>query len=386
VTTFSETPHLRIVHIISGLGAGGAENMLCKLLSQTTRACFAPEVISLTDRGQLGDKIEALDIPVNALNMRRGVPNPVGLIKLAKLLRERKPALIQTWMYHADVLGGLVAKAVTDVPIVWNIRASQLSWAVDKKTFLVLKASALLSNKIPTKIISCSEDAYNLHAKLGYDAAKVIVIPNGFDLASYKIDSAARASIGEELGIPPEVPIVGLVTRFHPQKDIHNFVQAAALLRREIPNPHFVMSGTGISWDTPELAQWVAAVNLRDCFHLLGRRVDIPRLTAAFDVASSSSAFGEGFPNVLGEAMACGVPCVATDVGDSALIIGDTGIVVPPKNPQALADGWKKILMMEVEERRNLGRAARRRIEENFSLDSVVARYENLYRELLTSP
>ena len=360
--------------------------MLCKLLSQTNKAYFAPEVISLTDRGQLGDKIEALGVPVHTINMRRGVPNPVGLIKLAKLLRERKPGLIQTWMYHADLLGGLVAKVVSDAPIVWNIRASQLSWSVDKKTFIVLKASAFLSAKVPTKIISCSEDAYNLHTKLGYDATKVIVIPNGFDLASYKIDSAARASIGEELGIPPEVPIVGLVTRFHPQKDIHNFVQAAALLRREIPNVHFIMSGTGISWDTPELAQWITEVNLRDCFHLLGRRVDIPKLTAAFDVASSSSAFGEGFPNVLGEAMACGVPCVATDVGDSALIIGDTGIIVPPKNPQALADGWGKILMMDVEERRNLGQAARQRIEENFSLDSVVARYENLYRELLTSP
>ncbi len=360
--------------------------MLYKLLSHTTEGAFAWEVVSLTDRGQMGDKIEALGVPLHTINMRRGVPGPVGLLKLGQLLRERKPALIQTWMYHADFLGGIIGKLAVNAPIVWNIRASNLSWNNDKSTFLILKICSFLSTKIPTKIMSCSEDAFQLHTKLGYDATKITVIPNGFDLTSYDLNPIARASVRQELGLAPDTPLIGLAARFNPQKDQHNFVQAAALLRREIPNVHFVLCGNGISWDTQELVQWITAADLRNCFHLLGRREDMPRLAAAFDIASSASAFGEGFPNVLGEAMACGVPCVATNVGDSALIVGDTGIIVPPKDPAALAVGWRNILATSRAEREQLGLLARQRVEEKFSLTAVVKRYENLYSELLAFP
>lgn len=359
--------------------------MLYKLLSHATEGHFAWEVVSLTDRGQMGDSIEALGVPLHTINMRRGVPSPTGLMRLAGLLRARQPSLIQTWMYHADLLGGLIGKLTSTAPIVWNLRASNLFWETDKNTFAVLKACAFVSAKIPTKIISCSEDALHFHARLGYQQEKIIVIPNGFDLTVYNIDFAARDNVRRELGLAPETPLIGLVARFNPYKDQHNFIQAAALLKREMPTVQFVLCGNGISWDTQELAQWITAAGLRDSFHLLGRRADVSRLTAAFDIVASSS-MGEGFPNVLGEAMACGVPCVATNVGDSALIVGETGIIVPPKDPQALAAGWRKILTMSRAEREKLGLLARQRIEENFSLTAVVKRYENLYSELLASP
>ena len=379
------SPKPLVIHIISGLLGGGAEMMLYKLLSKLNPEIFSSEVISLTDEGLFGAKIEELGISVYSLEMKRGRINCSGISYLSKILKKKSPAIIQTWMYHADLIGGLVGKGSTKAPIVWNLRADIMPFAKDKRTYFLTKGCALFSSLLPSRIVSCSEATRQAHVSFGYDAARMVTIPNGFDLEVYQPSVVAARSVRQELGIQADVPLIGLMTRFDQRKDIPNFVEAAARFTQAIPHARFLICGNGMTVENEALMRMLDQANIRDSCFVLGRREDIPRLTAALDLATSSSE-SEGFPNVLGEAMACGVPCVATDVGDSALIIGDTGIVVPPKNPQALADGWKKILMMEVEERRNLGRAARQRIEENFSLDSVVARYENLYRELLTSP
>ena len=213
----------------------------------------------------------------------------------------------------------------------------------------------------------------------------MVVIPNGFDLAAFRPDPPARWSVRHELSIPAETPLIGLVGRFHPQKDHQTFVQAAAWLHTRLPETHFLLCGDGITWENPTLAAWIETAGLRPCFHLLGRRDDIPRLTAALDLASSSSAYGEGFSNVIGEAMACGVPCVVTDVGDAALLVGSTGRVVPPRTPQALAQEWYALLALEREGKEQLGRAARQRIEAHFSLPAIVARYEALYAALASA-
>jgi len=185
----------------------------------------------------------------------------------------------------------------------------------------------------------------------------------------------------EELGISKDALLIGLVGRFDPQKDHYNFVRAAALLNGHALDAHFLLCGDQVSWENSILTGWIEASGLANRFHLLGRREDITRLTAALDIASSSS-YTEGFPNVIGEAMSCGVPCVVTDVGDSALIVGNTGKVVPPKNPEALAAAWGDLIKMGPEYRRQLGSAARRRVEENYSLPAIVSKYENLYKEL----
>ena len=210
----------------------------------------------------------------------------------------------------------------------------------------------------------------------------MVVIPNGFDLEGFKPDSSARVSVRTELGIGPNHPVIGLVARFDPQKDHRSFIDAASILAARLPSAWFVLCGDDVTWDNQELARWIDDAGIRDRVYLLGRRDDIARLLNAFDVASLSSAYGEGFPNVVGEAMACGVPCVVTDVGDSAWIVGDTGRVVPIRDPKALADSWLALVEAGQQARQMLGARARARIIEQFDLEVIAGRYAKLYCEL----
>ena len=374
---------MRVTHVITGLNTGGAETMLYRLLLYTDRAEYEPQVISMTDIGAIGEKIRALGVPVRALGMRRGVPNPLGVLRLARWLSRDAPHVVQTWMYQADLVGALAARLTGSVPVAWGIHSTHLDPRSESWTKIwSVRACARLSRRLPTRIVCCSETSRAVHAKLGYVMKKMIVIPNGSDLTAFKPDPEARPSVRKELGIQEETPLVGLVARFDSPKDHRTFVRAAALLHARVPEANFVLCGDDITWDNPQLAEWIDAAGVRSCCHLLGRRLDIPRLTAALDVASSSSSYGEAWPLVVGEAMACGVPCVVTDVGDCALIVGDTGRVVPPKDPEALADGWHELLALGSEERAWLGQTARRRMEENFGLLGAVAKYEELYEEL----
>ena len=371
----------KVLHIITGLNTGGAEMMLYKLLSGMDRTTIEVEVISLMDIGPVGRTIQGLGLPVRALGMRRGVPNPLVILRLARWLRKDPPLYIQTWMYHADLIGGLAAKQA-DIPVIWGIRHSNLDLqSVKRTTAWTAKACAWLSRWLPARIVCCSEASRRVHRELGYAEDRIVVIPNGFDLAAFKPDPEARLSVRRELGIPEEALLIGLVGRFNPQKDHRTLVAAAAHLCACLPGVQFLLCGDGITWNNLDLAEWITAVDLPGRFHLLGRREDIPRITASLDIATSSSS-SEGFPNVIGEAMACGVPCVVTDVGDSALIVDKTGRVVPPGDPRALANGWCELIEMGPEGRNRLGLLARRRIEEHFNLPLIVARYEQLYREV----
>jgi glycosyltransferase involved in cell wall biosynthesis len=377
---------VKVLHVIACLDTGGAQKMLYKLLSGTDREAFKTEVVSLIDIGPIGQKIQALGVSVRALGMRRsGVPNPLAVLRLARWLRQDPPYVIQTWMYHADLIGGLAARLAGSIPVAWGVRNSNLDPQCSRRsTIWIAMACARLSRWLPARIVCCSEASRQVHTQLGYAADKMVVIPNGFDLAVFRADPAARRSVRQELGIPEEAPLIGLVARFHPQKDHCDFVQAAARFHACVPESHFLLCGDGITWRNPELAGWIEAAGIQSQCHLLGRREDIPRLMAALDIASTAASYGEAFPNVVGEAMACGVPCVVTDVGDSAIIVGETGVVVPPKDPQALAAGWSRLLLdMNQEERRRLGLAARQRIMERYSLGKIVEQYERLYKSLV---
>jgi glycosyltransferase involved in cell wall biosynthesis len=285
-------------------------------------------------------------------------------------------------MYHANLVGGLAARLAGIRPLAWGIRQSVLDPRYHKRTTIwTARLCARLSRHLPDRIVCCSEAVRRAHAAFGYETGRMVVLPNGFDLDAYRPDPAVRLSVRQELGLPEGTLLIGLVARFNPQKDHHNFMQAAALLHARLPDVHFLLCGDGVSMQNAELAQWVEEADIGPNIHLLGCRQDVPRLSAALDIASSSS-YGEGFPNVVGEAMACGVPCVVTDVGDSALIVGDTGRVVPPRNPQALAEAWHDLLIAGPNYRRLLGTAARRRIQECFSLPTITRRYEQLYEEM----
>jgi glycosyltransferase involved in cell wall biosynthesis len=374
---------MKITHIITGLNVGGAETMLHQLLSHTNTSVFDTEVVSLTDIGPIGDQIQALGVPVSAMGMQRGVPNPLGLMRLATWLRRSRPDVVQTWLYHADMIGGLAATVAGVRALAWGIHMSYLDTQSSKRTTMwTVKACARLSHYLPRKIICCAQSSQRVHAEIGYAAEKMVVIPNGFDLERFKPDRAVRSSVRQELGIPDEAPLIGLIGRFHPQKDHHHFVRSAALLHARLPEAKFLLCGDGIDWQNQALAGWIEEAGLRDSFYLLGRRQDTHRICAALDILALSSAYGEAFPMVVGEAMACGVPCVVTDVGDSALMVGDTGRVVPAKDPGALATAWLELITIGPAARHELGAAARQRIEKYYSIALIAAQYTHLYQEL----
>ena len=373
---------IKIMHIITTLGPAGAENMLCGIAAGMDGTRFKNEIVSLTGILDLAEKMQAIGVRVRALNMKKGIPNPLLVLRLAQWMRQTKPDTIHTWMYHANLVGTLAAQLAGNVPLVWGIHHSVLDPRVDKRrTMFVNRACAVLSKRWPSRIICCSEASLRIHKELGYATEKLEVIPNGFSLERVRPDPAARASVRLELGLPKDALILGMAARFHPHKDHRNFLRAAARLHRQMPGVHFLLCGLNITWENVQLAGWIEEAGLRSNCHLLGVRDDMPRLFAAIDIATTSSA-NEAFPVAIGEAMACGTPCVVTNVGDSALIVGHTGEVVPPGNPDALARSWQRLLEAGPELRQQLGMAARRRVAEHFALPRIVERYQALYEQL----
>lgn len=376
---------MRIVFIITGLSTGGAEMMLLKVLERLDRQRFAPHVISLTTRGELASRIAALGIPVDAVGLKPSLPGLSGFFRLVRLLKRLNPDVVHTWMYHADLLGGLAARLAGVKAVAWCIRNSNLDKDKTRRcTRWVVAASARLSCWLPARIVSCSEQACAVHAALGYDAAKMMVIPNGFDLARFKPDPAVRMNLRTQLGLAADTPLVGLIGRFDPQKNHVGFFAAAGALFRHRPDVHFVLAGQGVDAANPTLTAAMAHAGVAAHTHLLGLRDDMPRVMAALDVLASSS-YGEAFPNVLGEAMACGVPCVVTDVGDSAYIVGDTGRVVAAGDMAGLALGLEELLALPAPEKALLAERARARVAEHFEIGAIVRRYEDFYEDLLAN-
>jgi glycosyltransferase involved in cell wall biosynthesis len=373
----------RIAFIITGLSTGGAEMMLLKLLERLDRNRFSPQVISLTTLGEIGPRIAALGIPVEAIGMAPGLPDPLGFFRLVRRLRRIKPDVVHTWLYHADLLGGLAARLAGVTAICWGIRSSNLD--ADKThwtTRVVRRLCAMLSHVIPRRILLNSETASWIHVELGYAAVKMDVVPNGFDLVRFKPDEAARSAVRAELGIADNTPLVGLIGRFDSQKNHAGFFAAANTLHRRMPDAHFLLAGRGIEKDNAALMQSIDKAGVMANTHLLGLRDDVPRLMAALDVLASSSSYGEAFPNVLGEAMAAGVLCVATDVGDCAYVIGDTGRVVATGDMAGLAAAVTALLELPAAEKAALGENARTRVAEYFEIGQVVRQYEEFYESL----
>lgn len=302
---------VNVLHVITGLSVGGAETMLFKLLSRWDKSRFGGAVVSLIPAGPVGPAIAALGIPVSSLNMRRGVPNPLGVLRLARKIRQFAPDVIQTWMYQADLMGSLAAVLAGGYPVVWGIRNGTLKPGKSSVSAIwSVWVCARLSRLLAKRILCCSESARQIHGALGYDPGRMCVIPNGFDLEQFKPDPAARRAVRQELGLDAKTLLGGLVARFDPQKDHANLIRASARLREPWPQLHWVLCGDGVTFENPELARQIEAAGMRGRFFLLGLRQDLPRLTAALDIACLCSTYGEAFPNVLGEAMACGVPCV----------------------------------------------------------------------------
>lgn len=376
---------MKVTHVITSLDVGGAETMLVKLLAGTSSDRCRSRVVGLLPEGRIGTRIRALGIPVDSLDMRHRAPDPRGLVRLARIFREDPPDVVQTWMYHADLMGGLVARFAGGVPVVWGIQNTVLEaeWSplLSRAT---LRACARLSRCLPNQIICCSEAAADAHARAGYAKDKMVVIPNGVDIESFRPDPGAGDRVRGELGLASGTPLVGLVARFAREKDHRTFAHAAGMVLRRAPDAQFVLCGAGVDDDNTELVGWLEVSGAREACHLLGLRDDVADLIPGFDVLVLSS-ITEAFPNVLGEAMASGVPCVTTDVGDARSIVGDTGRVVPPRSPEALAGGVIELLRLSRDARSDLGITARARVVADFSLGAIVERYLEVYEEIARS-
>ncbi len=373
------------MHVITGLTTGGAEMMLLKLLSENkNKGNWEPIVVSPMDEGTIGPRISELGIPVYCLSMRPPVPNPVRAFYLISITRKFRPQIIQGWMYHGNLMASFARVFLgTPVPVFWNIRQSLEDVAsYGQRTAIIIRLGALLS-RCPTAIIYNSQTGARGHCAFGYRNGIEVVIPNGIDCQTFHPDEAARRQVRGQLGVDDNAILVGLIARYHPMKDHAGYLRAASLVMQAHPEARFLLAGKGLTSDGPTIMKLIAKLQLEGRIFLLGERSDIPRLTAALDIACSASAWGEGFSNAIAEAMACGAPCVVTDVGDSAQIVAETGLIVPPQEPEELARAISYLIEVGPEHRRRLGAASRRHIQSEFSLSKIAFRYDDLYKKHL---
>ncbi len=374
---------IRVLHIIIDTDIGGAERMLEKLIAHTDRERFEPEVLSLMPVMEVGEAIRSMGVPVESAGMRSGIPTLSQLLKVYRWIKERKPAVVQTWMYHADLIGGIAAR-LAGVPVVWGIHQSNLDPKVNSRnTLLSARLGRALSRVVPRSIVCCSFASEKAHTAFGYHAGIMKVIHNGFEIPS--LISPEERYLRDELGIEAGSFVIGMVARFDPQKDHETFIEAARLLYEKQPNVRFILCGEDVSPETPHLKKLIYRKPVHGfdrALHLIGRRADMEQVYAAMDILGTSSV-GEGLPLVVGEAMARAIPCVVTDVGDSAYVVGDTGIVVPPKEPGKLAEAWETMVLMPAETLAERGLDARRRVEEVLHIKRAAAAYHALYETIM---
>jgi glycosyltransferase involved in cell wall biosynthesis len=307
----------------------------------------------------------------------------LGVIwKLVRLIRAAKPDIVQTWMYHADFLGGIAARLAANKRVIWGVRTTDIGSAGTRLTVALAKVCAWMSYFVPKSIVCAAEASRRSHISVGYDSSRMVVVPNGFDVSRLVAAPEQVASLRNTYPFGSDALVFGCLGRFHPAKDHRNFVRAAGLVAKRVPNAVFVMIGGGLDANNAELAGWIAETGCADRFVLLGQRTDVPVCLASLDVFCMPSRT-EGFPNVVGEAMAMGVPCVVTDVGDAAMLIGDTGRVVPKEDSKALADGLLEFAQMAPEARQEFGLRARARIYSTFTMVQSREQFETLYHQLM---
>ncbi len=377
---------MRILHVITSTGVGGAETQLARFIAASPTGRYQHLVACLMPEGPLAPVMAGGGAEIRCLGLTSG---PAALLagvgRLRALLKEWRPELVQTWMYHADLLGLLSARLpprpAGGVPVVWGLRCADLDLAAyAASTRLVVRACAALS-RLPAAIAVNSRAGLAFHERLGYPARKLRLIPNGFDTEIFRPDPLARAAARAELGLTDGHPLIGHVARLDPNKDHATFVAAARLLASRRPQARFLFIGQGTEEGGPALAACAEPPLAGRCFRL-GRREDVPRWLAALDVFAQSSA-SEGLPNALGEAMSAGLMCVATEAGDSAALLGDAGWLTPVRQPYALAEALERALALTPAERAAMGARARLRIKEGYSLAAAHQAWWELYQEVL---
>lgn len=354
--------------------------MLCRLLSQL-KDKTTPLVISMLPPGPVGKLISDLGIEVRSLKLTN---NPISLVRgfwtLLSLIREYRPSVVHTWMYHSDLVGGLAAKLCGVPRVIWCVRHANISLALNKpRTVLVAKICAWLSSYLPYKIVFASRKAQSIHENFGYNSSKSLTIFNGFDLNKFRpATPEERAMFRKKLNIPDNYKLVGLVARFDPVKNHEGFIEMASYLTKMKENVHFLMVGRGVTQSNDYLIRLINEYGLIGRFTLLGERDDMPEILRCLDALCLTS-YSESFPNVLAEAMASGTPCVSTDVGDAKEILGDFGFTVPINKMDLLSRKVVEIIERASKDQDQLPEGARASIVERFELKEISRRYIALY-------
>jgi glycosyltransferase involved in cell wall biosynthesis len=375
---------MQILHIITGLGDGGAEAVLYRLCKFDNTSKHV--VISLQGEQKYGSKLAKINIPVYTLNLQSNRLKLTSFFKLYKLIRHIKPDVVQTWMQHADLIGGVVARLAGIKNIFWGVHSTFL--VKDKSsisTILTYKINVFLSHFIPKKIIYCAEEARKAQERNGFAKKKGVVIYNGYDKNSFFQDNFLRSTFRDELSISKNIFLVGFVGRYDPHKDLSNLIGAFSILKQLNFKFTAVMVGSNLDYQNSNLVNEIESSNVSNCVHLVGIRKDIPSVMNGIDLFVLSSK-SEAFPNVLNEAMLCGTPCVTTNVGDAAMIVGNSGWVVESENPHSLANAIsnaaeeKSLENSLWENRKNKCRA---RIIDNFSIEKMTLKYKKEWKDSL---
>lgn len=344
---------------------------------------FQCVVISLSTVGKIGEMLQEKGITVHALGMK-GLGHIFNIFfslsRLKCLLSQYRPQIVQTWMVHADLIGGLAARWAGGALVIWGVRTSD--YAVESRSTRIVRwLCATLSGWLPHRIVCAAQASRIRHEAIGYCPERMVVIPNGFDIPALHAQKGMGRAIRAQLNIDDEQTIVGCLGRYHPAKDHANFIQAATIIAAKFSHCRFLMVGRHVNQENTELTRLIESTGFADQFFLLGERSDPAACLDAMDIFVLSSKT-EGFPNALGEAMAMGIPCVTTDVGDASLLLGDTDFVVPTQDPVALAAAVAKLLEMPIEQRCAIGIKGYERIAREFSMTVAVQKFSNLYQEM----
>ena len=374
---------MRVLHVIDGIDVGGAEYVLVQLVEGLQAAGVKNYILVMTSCGPLKERLLASGAELIEIGAPRKRVPLRALYRMVREVRAAAPDVIQGWIYHGNLAATVLRiLARSPAPVVWS-NHNTLDPPVQLPA--ISRAAAKLNRYLsgwPEGIIYVSEVAEKQHERAGFNASKALVIPNGTDCVHFRPRPNSREMLSNEIGNTADVTLFGLFARWHPMKGHAVLFSAAAKLRASGVPFHIVLAGTGIERQNPELVDALAREGIDDHVSCLGERYDIHALLPGLDAFVLPSVFGEAFPLVLGEAMASEVPCIATDVGDSRLIVGDTGAIIPPGDPEALADAMRAVVEMPAAERMARGRLARKRIEEGNSLEAMVGRYIELYERV----
>lgn len=348
--------------------------MLARLLEHLPEEATGHSVVCLGPDGPVGDRLRKLKVRVHVLDGRGRFAGPKLMHRTRTIARRLMPEVVLGWMYDGNLAAWWAARGCS-ARLIWNIRHSIADFHRERRGVrMTVRANAWLSRS-PEIIIFNSHAAAAQHAMLGFSADAMTVIPNGFDTNSFTPSPDERRRVRTELRIPDNAFVVGKIARYHPMKDHAGFLNAARRVSEQVPEAHFLLAGRGVDEKNERLKSAIEELDIGSQVHLLGERADVRALNAALDAAVSASAWGEAFSNAVGEALSCGVPVVATDVGDSRLIVGDAGYVVPPGDPEAIAQCLITLYEAGPDRRRSIGRIGRERVQKQYSIERMVERY-----------